>query len=54
MKNNNWLKNWVTIDLLDLIQEIGGGDKTFRKHPVYKEWQYIIEENSKGNGSGIL
>ena len=49
---NDWLKDWKVIDLREVIKEIGG--VRWDKHPVQKEWEYQIQERSKGNDRGNL
>jgi hypothetical protein len=49
---NDWLKDWKVIDLREVIKEIGGVH--WDKHPVQKEWEYQIQERSKGNDRGNL
>ena len=51
MSDLNFIKRWEVIDLLDLCEEISKGD---RKHPVYKEQQYQLNERSKGNDRANL
>lgn len=49
---NDWLKDWKVIDLIRVVEEIGGD--RWDKHPVQKEWAYQIQERSKGNDRGSL
>lgn len=48
--SNQWLKDWKVIDLLDLVEEISGNDKS---HPVYNEWEYQIQNGGR-NSAGTL
>lgn len=45
----NSLVKYKVIDLLDLIEEIGG--KNYQSHPVYKEWEYILVDGERTNQS---
>jgi len=46
------IKDWKVIDLLDLIKEIGG--ENYHEHEVHKEWEYQIQNRSKGNDKANL
>jgi hypothetical protein len=44
-QNNNYipfLKSWDVLDLLELVEEISGGN---RKHPVMEEYKYLSKSN---------
>jgi len=52
MEKRKWIYNWRVIDLLKLVKEIGG--KNYQKHPIYKEWEYQVENRAKSNDSANL
>ncbi len=62
MTEHKWLEKWKVISLLELVKEIGGGEAgrdsknkyAYQNHPVYKEWEYCVQERAKGNDRGFL
>lgn len=50
--SRNPIKDWKVVDLLDLRNEIQGGTNN-RRHPVNKEWEYMVREKAHGNDRGV-